>query len=241
MGVFVATDESTPWSQLIFLGVVYMWIVLQGCNLISDGSELLMLTRFAPLVGPVILPVLGAIPDGAIVIFSGLGSDAQEELDAGMGALAGSTVMLLTIPWFLCVLGGRVNLSPAGNGAYRKKVKLRRPDESHSAMLFKTGISLSPEGHGVVWQAAVMTAVTALPFLVVQGAAFADSSQNIADEDDGTQQSSVKKEKPFVMAGFVLSTFFFLAYLALSYVQAMSEDDDSPSKAIKGKLLIPNP
>jgi preprotein translocase subunit SecG len=43
------------------------------------------------------------------------------------------------------------------------------------------------------------------------------------------------------MAGFVLSTFFFLAYLALSYVQAMSEDDDSPSKAIKGKLLIPNP
>lgn len=29
----------------------------------------------------------------------GLGPDAQQQLDVGIGALAGSTVMLLTVPW----------------------------------------------------------------------------------------------------------------------------------------------
>jgi len=34
------------------------------------------------IVGPVVLPILGAVPDGAIVIFSGLGpiADAQEQV-----------------------------------------------------------------------------------------------------------------------------------------------------------------
>lgn len=68
--------------------------------MISDGSELLLLVpAVAGIVGSVVLPVLGAVPDGAIVLFSGLGDDAQDELSVGVGALAGSTIMLLTIPW----------------------------------------------------------------------------------------------------------------------------------------------
>ena len=49
-------------------------------------------------LGSVVLPVLGAVPDGAIMLFSGLGSveEAQENLAVGVGALAGSTIMLLT-------------------------------------------------------------------------------------------------------------------------------------------------
>ena len=65
--------------------------------MISDGSELLLLIpSVAGLVGSVVLPVLGAVPDGAIVLFSGIGPDAQEQLTIGIGALAGSTIMLLT-------------------------------------------------------------------------------------------------------------------------------------------------
>lgn len=68
--------------------------------MISDGSELLLLVpAVAGLVGSVVLPVLGAVPDGAIVLFSGMGDDAQAQLSVGVGALAGSTIMLLTIPW----------------------------------------------------------------------------------------------------------------------------------------------
>jgi hypothetical protein len=34
-----------------------------------------------------------AVPDGLIVFFSGMGENAQEELNVGVGSLAGSTVM----------------------------------------------------------------------------------------------------------------------------------------------------
>ena len=105
--------------QLIFLGVAYAYILCYASNMISDGSELLLLIpSVAGLVGSVVLPVLGAVPDGAIVLFSGLGPDAQEQLTVGIGALAGSTIMLLTAPWFLSVLGGRVNIVD-GKASYK--------------------------------------------------------------------------------------------------------------------------
>lgn len=72
------------------------------------------------IVGSVVLPILGAVPDGAIVLFSGLGADAQEQVAVGVGALAGSTIMLLTVPWFLSILGGRVDLDARGNAIYKQ-------------------------------------------------------------------------------------------------------------------------
>jgi hypothetical protein len=44
----------------------------------------------------------------------GLGPNAQEELQVGIGALAGSTIMLLTLPWCLAIFGGRVSLDEEG-------------------------------------------------------------------------------------------------------------------------------
>ena len=86
--------------------------------MISEGSDLLLLVpSMAGLVGGVVLPLLGAVPDGAMILFSGLGSveEAQETLSVGVGALAGSTIMLLTVPFFLSIMGGRVNYSHDGN------------------------------------------------------------------------------------------------------------------------------
>jgi hypothetical protein len=42
------------------------------------------------------------------------------QVQVGVGTLAGSTVMLLTIPWFLAVLGGRVELDAQGKPMYGK-------------------------------------------------------------------------------------------------------------------------
>jgi hypothetical protein len=59
--------------QLLFLGGCYGFVLFQASNLISDGSELLLLVpSLAGLVGSIVLPVLGAVPDGAIVLFSGM-------------------------------------------------------------------------------------------------------------------------------------------------------------------------
>ena len=41
------------------------------------------------------------------------------QVSVGVGALAGSTIMLLTLPWFLAVLGGRVDIVN-GRPNYRK-------------------------------------------------------------------------------------------------------------------------
>jgi hypothetical protein len=55
-------------------------------------------------------PLHSAVPDGMIVLFSGMGPNAQEQLNVGVGALAGSTVMLITVPWLLSVYAGRVDI-----------------------------------------------------------------------------------------------------------------------------------
>ncbi|CAM9504609.1 unnamed protein product [Ectocarpus sp. 13 AM-2016] len=104
MSLFIDPDTLPPdWQgfvQVCFLMLVYGYILFSASNMISDGSELLLLVpSLAGIVGSVVLPVLGAVPDGAIVLFSGMGDDAQEELSVGVGALAGSTIMLLTVPW----------------------------------------------------------------------------------------------------------------------------------------------
>lgn len=38
-------------------------------------------------LGGVILPLLGAVPDSAMIVASGMGSDAQEKLSVGMGCV----------------------------------------------------------------------------------------------------------------------------------------------------------
>ena len=141
------------------LAMSTFFLFTQASNLISDGSEILLLVpALAGVVGSVVLPVLGAVPDGAIVLFSGMGEDAQNQLTVGVGALgksaigrtslllptlgvfilcwvdmththhtAGSTVMLLTLPWFLSIIGGRVNLDPISGAAMYKRVSTKHP------------------------------------------------------------------------------------------------------------------
>ena len=77
MALFIdAADLDT--IPLLFLFCVYGYILFNASNYISDGSELLLLVpAYAGVVGSVVLPVLGAVPDGAIVLFSGMGDGAQ--------------------------------------------------------------------------------------------------------------------------------------------------------------------
>lgn len=71
-------DTDAGFVQLLFLGGTYGYILCYASNLISDGSELLLLIpSMAGLIGSVVLPVLGAVPDGCMVLFSGLGPAAQ--------------------------------------------------------------------------------------------------------------------------------------------------------------------
>lgn len=116
---FVAPDLCN-WPQLLFLSMVYAYILCEGSNLISDGSELLLLVpSIAGIVGSVVLPVLGAVPDGMMVLFSGVDpATVNKQIGVGVGTMAGSTVMLLTMSWFLAIYGGRVNITKSGKCTY---------------------------------------------------------------------------------------------------------------------------
>jgi hypothetical protein len=89
--------------QLVLLIAAYGYGLARASKNISRGTELLLsIPEYSGLIGSVVLPVLGAVPDGAFILFSGLGPHAQDELSVGVGALAGSTVLLLTGGWGCC-------------------------------------------------------------------------------------------------------------------------------------------
>ena len=190
-------------TGLAWLLLSYGYVLYYASNLISEGSDLLLLVpSLAGLVGSVVLPLLGAVPDGAIMLFSGLGDveKAQETLSVGVGALAGSTIMLLTVPWGLSVYNGRVDFSgPDMQPTYKGNRKLM-DDSLNCGSFSSTGVSLTtPINLG-----AKMMMVTTLPYFLIQIPAF------FLNGDRVTVSAG---EHSWAMAGFIICMGFFIAYM----------------------------
>eukprot|EP01060_Flectonema_neradi_P039985 TRINITY_DN898_c2_g1_i1.p1 TRINITY_DN898_c2_g1~~TRINITY_DN898_c2_g1_i1.p1 ORF type:complete len:601 (+),score=130.61 TRINITY_DN898_c2_g1_i1:88-1890(+) len=239
--------------QLLFHGMVYGYILFVASNMISEGSELLLLTPLKGVVGSVVLPVLGAVPDGAIILFS-----KSDQLAVGVGALAGSTIMLLTIPWFLAILAGRVNLAPEDNtdnttsgpavnlaaatlssGKLVPKYSGRAtdrllPDLSFVDTLTKTGVSVEPSirraGHAML--------ITSFGYLAIQIPAIAmgcASSKNCGCSEgsdfEHCTNNKVDDIRPFAIAGCALAAFFFIMYLVDQFRESAKDDSRHDRKA----------
>mmetsp|Transcript_1253 Transcript_1253/g.1723 ORF Transcript_1253/g.1723 Transcript_1253/m.1723 type:complete len:566 (-) Transcript_1253:1258-2955(-) len=194
-------------TGLAWLLLSYGYILCYASNLISEGSDLLLLVpSLAGLVGGVVLPFLGAVPDGTIMLFSGLGDieKAQETLSVGVGALAGSTIMLLTVPWALSVYQGRVDFDDDND----MEPNYKQPKLTKSTFS-DTGVALSNE----VNQGAKMMMLTTLPYFLIQIPAFFLS---------GDRETVSEGEKYWAMAGFVVCISFFILYL---YTQVKMSND----------------
>lgn len=192
-------------TGLIWLLASYGYILFYSSNLISEGSDLLLLVpSLAGLVGGVVLPLLGAVPDGAIMLFSGLGDieEAQETLSVGVGALAGSTIMLLTVPWAMSVFSGAVDLvGPDQTPNYKGSPKLS--EKSFCASLSTTGVALTPE----INKGAKMMLFTTLPYFLIQVPAYFLT---------GTREEVSEGEHYWALAGLIVCITFFLGYLAMN-------------------------
>jgi len=203
--------------QVMLLLVVYGAVLFKSADVLSEGSELLMFVpSIKDVVGSIVLPILGAVPDGAIVLFSGMGpiKEAQEQLNVGVGALAGSTIMLLTIPWFLSLWAGRVDLVNGSADATYKLSARKRLTKGWS--LTETGISVKP----IIRKNAWMMLATAFPcYFIIQVPAFIDGVS--AGNVDPTLATD---EHPFAIIGLVLCCVLFAYYL---YFQANNEDTDA--------------
>jgi Ca2+/Na+ antiporter len=106
---------STTLGGNASLLVIYGFMLLKAAQLLSDGSELLLAVMSPGIIGGLVLPILGALPDAMLVIVSGLGAsqaEAQHEVLVGMGLVAGSSIMVLTVLWGSCLILGRCDLVP---------------------------------------------------------------------------------------------------------------------------------
>lgn len=231
MGVFIdpkdLPQDGSGLLQVLFLGAVYGFVLFNASNMISDGSELLLLVpAMAGIVGSIVLPVLGAVPDGAIVLFSGMGPDAQQQMSVGVGALAGSTIMLLTIPWALSIYAGRVNLDAQGRGNYVRPKgagkawgKLSPPGNRN---IFNTGVVLFDE----IPSNAKTMIVTSLIYLILQIPALQYTGTAARDgEIDNSKVAAA--QKPFAFVTLLVCTLAFFAYLYWNVKRSSQVADDT--------------
>uniref|UniRef100_A0A2N9GHG9 Sodium/calcium exchanger membrane region domain-containing protein n=1 Tax=Fagus sylvatica TaxID=28930 RepID=A0A2N9GHG9_FAGSY len=97
----------------IFLIAVYGYFMFLAASYLSHGSELLLEILGPGIVGGLFLPILGTLPDAMLILVSGISGTtetAQSQVSIGMGLLAGSTVILLTLIWGSCVIVGKCDL-----------------------------------------------------------------------------------------------------------------------------------
>lgn len=114
--------------------------------------------------------------------------------------------MLLTLPWCLSIIGGRVNLDPISAAAMYKKpagapkgwTKLSPPNNWD---MRHTGIGITPS----VQTSAYIMLATAFTYLIIQIPAFVyyhDTTSDLA-----------KEEKPWALVGLLVALASFSAYL----------------------------
>eukprot|EP00898_Chlorokybus_atmophyticus_P002152 jgi/Chlat1/2938/Chrsp2S04676 len=159
-------STSTPGNA--FLLLVYSYILFSAARLISTGSELLLEVLDAGLIGGLLLPVLGALPDALLVLVSGLAGDvveAQEEVLVGVGVLAGSSVLLLSVAWGAALVAGRCDMVGVGGGEGARMVAKEGTMTKKWWELNGTGVTTDEQTK----VGARIMMLSTLPFLIVQG------------------------------------------------------------------------
>lgn len=206
-------NSAYGFVQVLFLGAVYGVILSHASDLISDGSELLLLVpSLKGLIGSVVLPILGAVPDGAIVLFSGIGSNAAQSIEVGVGALAGSTIMLITLPWFIAIFFGRVEVEH-GRCVYSKKIlKLRKP----GFKLFSTGVASSRD----IRIGGMLMGASSLLYFIILIPSLREFFHN-GEKDLDTKDVVDYEHTPFLV-GVVMCTLVFVGYIG--YQVKMNQD-----------------
>ncbi|PRQ31082.1 putative sodium/calcium exchanger membrane region, EF-hand domain pair [Rosa chinensis] len=142
----------------MFLMLVYGYLMYSAAKWLSSGSEILLEILGPGIVGGLFLPVLTSLPDAMLILVSGLSGStetAQSQVSVGIGLLAGSTVLVLSLIWGSCVVVGKCDIE---NSTAKDK-------EDTKGFNF-TGSGVSTD----IWTSysARIMAVSVIPFLIVQ-------------------------------------------------------------------------
>ncbi|XAR56499.1 hypothetical protein NMG60_11037016 [Bertholletia excelsa] len=136
-------------------------------------GHLFLIVRLFKILGPgifgaSIFHIIGPLPESLLLVASGLLNSkdtAQEYVYTGVGLLAGSTILLLTLIWGTCVIFASHNLSTNTN-----------PNPSIDSSLiqspFRKAFSILT-GHGAITDketslTAVIMVLSVIPFIIIQ-------------------------------------------------------------------------
>eukprot|EP00854_Cymbomonas_tetramitiformis_P006151 gene6151-7376_t len=203
---------STNVGGNLVLMFGYGYVLLQGATWIGDGCEELLGFIGPGILGGLVLPVLGALPDAMMVLMSGMFTSpekAQSQVAVGMGTLVGSTVMLLSI-----ALGGSTWLGRCDLNADGVAIDKRLTDTSFSfSKLFfdkTTGITTEDD---TPFNCKIML-LSSIAFLVVEVPALAGYT----------------KDPTASLVGAILCFVLLFAYCA--FQDEGSDDDDDESDLV---------
>jgi hypothetical protein len=217
--------------QLLFLMVCYGYFLVNGANYIGDGAELLLLVpSMEGVVGTLVLPILGAVPDGAMVFFSGLGPTAQTQLSVGMGALAGSTIMLLTVPWFLSILAGRVDIE---NGECVYKRPKGTPKLTPGRGMTQSGVS--PDS-AVPVSCRIMMA-TCISYIVIQAPAMSRPKFKPTPESNAAGDA-IEHEADFALVALITTGTMFVLVCVYQVYAGGGDNDVNSSDAKLNEVKV---
>jgi len=197
--------SGNSWAGQLFVMACYGFILFKAAVLIGDGSEKLLLIYGPGIVGGLVIPILGAVPDGAIVLVSGLGSDAQCEVSTGVGTLAGSTIMLLTIPWSFSLFLGCRDRAADGTAATKQNGRPKYDEGFRPCSSCITTYANTVSGAKIM----IMTAISYLIVLVPA----------IIEKNAPTEQQIEYEHYP-ALVGFVVCGLAFVAYSVFQVVDS---------------------
>nr|GME18494.1 sodium/calcium exchanger NCL2-like [Ipomoea batatas] len=108
---FLPCSNTLPGH--LFLILVYEYLLFHGESYVAAGGERIFKILGPGVFGASAFQILGFLPETLILLASGLLNSeevAQEYVLTGVGLLAGTTILLLTIIWGTCVLVGNQEL-----------------------------------------------------------------------------------------------------------------------------------
>lgn len=117
--------------------------------------------------------------------------------------------MLLTIPWFLIIIAGRVDIDPDTGKLQYKAPKLTPPNKLN---LYSNGVAVAESTK----KTAYLVILTSVSYFVIEGAAL--YLRNVSDDVVSAD------EFPYAIAAFVICIALLILYLVLAYNESTSDD-----------------
>ncbi|XP_073156126.1 sodium/calcium exchanger NCL2-like [Henckelia pumila] len=122
---------STTVGGHLFLIIVFEYLLFAAESYVGSGGERVFKILGPGVFGASVFQIIGSLPEALILLASGL-SSSQEQTEefvlTGVGLLAGSTILLLTLIWGTCITLSRQSFqehleSHAGDSKYYNPIE----------------------------------------------------------------------------------------------------------------------